>query len=74
MRTRRRRIEGRGEDASNIDAHIELLLGTERASEDLRGSFRARYGDEAGGAHLVRALEGRGSGPGALATRAAPAL
>lgn len=41
----------------------------ERAS-DLRGSLRARYGDEAG-AHLVRALEG--GGPGALAAGAAPA-
>lgn len=45
------------------------MSADERAS-DLRGSLRARYGDEAG-AHLVRALEGRG--PGALAARAASA-
>lgn len=38
---------------------------------DLRGSLRARYGDKAGGAHLVRALEGRSGGAGALASRAA---
>lgn len=50
--------------------------GWSGGASDLRGSLRARYGDEAGGAHFVRALErgdGRG-GPGALAEFAAPAF
>lgn len=46
-------------------------MGRSGRASDLRGSLRARYGDEAGGVHLVRALEGGGGGAGALASRAA---
>lgn len=76
MRTRRRRKEGLEEKTRVTSMHTEMsgCKGRSGRASDLRGSFRARYGDEAGGAHLVRALEGGGGGPGALATCAAAAV
>ncbi|CAH2100003.1 unnamed protein product [Euphydryas editha] len=76
MRTRRRRKEGLEEKTRVTSMHTEMsgCEGRSGRASDLRGSFRARYGDEAAGAHLVRALEGGSSGPGTLATRAAAAV